>query len=72
MCVIGNGGMGLFMLGIGLADCNHKAVVVLMTVGYGLYGFSRAGYMVVTLDFAPRYAGRLYSNTETSIWCSEK
>ena len=55
----GEFGIALVLLTIALAfECNRWAVVALFSVGQFVYGATAAGFMVNSMDIAPRYTGK--------------
>ncbi|XP_067659181.1 uncharacterized transporter slc-17.2-like [Haliotis asinina] len=58
------------LVGVGFVTCENRYVAVaLLTTAVGLEGLVNSGYMVNTIDFAPRYAGLLFgiNNTISTI-----
>lgn len=55
-----------FLVGSSYCTCNqHTLVIVFMTLGIGLSGFSYAGYLVNYLDIAPAFAGPIFGISQT-------
>ncbi|XP_048250163.1 uncharacterized transporter slc-17.2-like [Haliotis rufescens] len=54
-------GAGACLIGTGFVSVEHRYVaVVLLTIAMWFVGMASAGYIVNTVDFAPRYAGILF------------
>ncbi|XP_067658752.1 uncharacterized transporter slc-17.2-like [Haliotis asinina] len=54
-------GAAACLIGTGFVSVEHRYVaIVLLTIAMFFVGFASAGYVVNTVDFAPRYAGILF------------
>ncbi|XP_046332461.1 uncharacterized transporter slc-17.2-like [Haliotis rufescens] len=63
-------GSAACLVGVGFVTCENRYVAVaLLTTAVGLEGLVNSGFMVNTIDFAPRYAGLLFgiNNTISTI-----
>jgi hypothetical protein len=66
LCLSGQFGPALAMLGAAYAGCNPLVTVALLTLGVGLNGGIYSGFKVNHLDLSPSLAGVLMSITNCS------
>ncbi|XP_046559193.1 uncharacterized transporter slc-17.2-like isoform X1 [Haliotis rubra] len=60
-------GAGACLVGTGFVGVEHRYIpIVLLTLAMGFVGMASAGYLVNTVDFAPRYAGILFGITNAA------
>ncbi|XP_046556711.1 uncharacterized transporter slc-17.2-like [Haliotis rubra] len=60
-------GSGVCLIGTGFVNVENRYVaIVLLTIGMWFAGFAYGGFVVNTVDFAPRYAGILFGITNAA------